>query len=110
MSDWKQLDGHLGTPRGFRAAAVAAGIKRAAADGGQARPLDLCLIFSDAPQTTAAGVFTTNLAAAAPVILSRRHLEQSRGRARAVVANSGNANACTGAAGLRVARQTASQA
>ena len=101
MRHWEPIDGNLGAPRGFRAAAVAAGIKKAAG------ALDLGMIFSDAFETTAAGVFTTNLVVAAPVILSRRHLKESHGRCRAVLVNSGNANACTGQAGLRVAEGTA---
>lgn len=104
MTSWKPIDGNLATPRGFRAAAVRAGIKKAAAKGEP--PLDLALIASDAAETTAAGVFTTNAVAAAPVILSRQHLAQSRGRVRAIVVNSGNANACTGRQGLRTARET----
>jgi len=104
MSQWKPVDGNLATPRGFRAAAVRAGIKKPAADG--ERPLDLALIVSDSTETTAAGVFTTNVVAAAPVILSRQHLAQNRGHARAVVVNSGNANACTGRPGLRTAQET----
>ena len=100
-SGWEPVEGSLATPRGFRAASVASGIKKATG------ALDLALIFSELPQTTAAGVFTTNLAAAAPVVLSRRSLQESRGQARAVVINSGNANACTGAEGLSVAEQTA---
>ena len=83
--------------KGFKAAAVAAGIKKA---GG----LDLALIFSER-EATAAGVFTTNNVQAAPVILSREHV--GRGRARAIIANAGNANACTGQAGVLVARKTA---
>ena len=101
MRSWEKIEGHLATPRGFRAAAVAAGIKKAAG------ALDLALIVSDGADTSAAGVFTTNQAAAAPVAVSRRHLEASRGRARAVVVNSGNANACTGQAGRKAAEQTA---
>ena len=100
-SGWEPVEGSLATPRGFRAASVASGIKKATG------ALDLALIFSELPQTTATGVFTTNLAAAAPVVLSRRSLQESRGQARAVVINSGNANACTGAEGLSVAEQTA---
>jgi glutamate N-acetyltransferase/amino-acid N-acetyltransferase len=83
-------------PLGFRAAAVAAGIKP--------DRLDLALLVADAP-CTAAGVFTTNLAKAAPVLVSREHL--AGGRARAVVVNAGCANAGTGAAGLADARETA---
>src|SRR6476659_4992928 len=87
------------TPRGFRAAGVAAGIK---ANNG----LDLALIVSDTP-AQAAAVFTTNLAVAAPVIVSREHLSRSGGVARAIVVNSGCANACTGAEGMQVARDMA---
>ncbi len=101
MPDWEPIDGSLATPSGFRAAAVAAGIKK------QEGALDLALIVSDALETTGAGVFTTNLAAAAPVALCRKNLQSSGGRVRAIVANAGNANACTGRAGLRVAQATA---
>ena len=87
------------TPRGYRAAGVAAGIK---ANKG----LDLALIVSDTP-AQAAAVFTTNLAVAAPVIVSREHLVRSGGVARAIIVNSGCANACTGAEGMQVARDMA---
>jgi glutamate N-acetyltransferase/amino-acid N-acetyltransferase len=83
-------------PLGFRAAAVASGIKP--------DRLDLALLVADAP-CTAAGVFTSNLAQAAPVLVSREHLRG--GRARAVIVNSGCANAGTGEGGLRDARETA---
>lgn len=84
---------------GFRFAGCAAGIKKA---GG----LDLGLIVADQP-VVAAGVFTRNLVRAAPVDVSieRLHL----GRARAILANSGNANACTGAEGM-AATLTSTQA
>lgn len=85
------------TVNGFKAAAVAAGLKK---NGG----LDLALIFSE-KEATAAGVFTTNKVKAAPVILSREFLQ--KGKARAIIANAGNANACTGIAGLENARKTA---
>ena len=84
------VDGGITAPAGFAAAGVACGIKRAG--------LDLALLVSDRP-ATAAGLFTTNRAAAAPVVLSRAHLESTHGVARAVVTNSGCANACTGPAG-----------
>ena len=100
-SNWESIDGDLATPLGFRAAAVAAGIKKTR------EALDLALIFSDSPATTAAGVFTTNRVAAAPVSLSRQNLVESRGRCRAIVVNSGNANACTGTAGMQTAEETA---
>ncbi|MBN2123995.1 MAG: bifunctional glutamate N-acetyltransferase/amino-acid acetyltransferase ArgJ [Deltaproteobacteria bacterium] len=83
--------------QGFRAGAVAAGI-------GKKDRLDLGLIFSER-EASAAGVFTRNKVKAAPVILSRENLQA--GRARAIIANSGNANACTGEAGLSCARGTA---
>jgi len=83
-------------PLGFRAAAGAAGIK-------PGRP-DLALVVAD-ELANAAGVFTTNLAQAAPVIVSRQHL--ASGRARAIVANAGCANAGTGEPGLADARETA---
>jgi glutamate N-acetyltransferase/amino-acid N-acetyltransferase len=86
---------------GFRAAGVSAGIK--------ARGLDLALIVSDRP-AAAAAVFTTNLAQAAPVLVSKDHLARSGGVARAIVVNSGCANACTGEEGLRAARDMAAAA
>jgi glutamate N-acetyltransferase/amino-acid N-acetyltransferase len=76
---------------GLRAAGVRAGIK---ASGNP----DVALLVADAP-VACAGIFTQNLYAAAPVLLSRQHLAASGGRVRAVVVNSGNANACTGARG-----------
>jgi glutamate N-acetyltransferase/amino-acid N-acetyltransferase len=82
---------------GFKGSAVAAGLKK------NGEP-DLALIFSE-KEAVAAGVFTTNRVQAAPVILSRENLKN--GRVRAVVVNSGNANACTGDAGLKNARLTA---
>jgi glutamate N-acetyltransferase/amino-acid N-acetyltransferase len=83
---------------GFVAAGVAAGIKA----GG--RP-DLALVATaDGRAVTAAGVFTANKMTAAPVVVSRDHLAATGGRAAAVICNSGNANAATGARGLADAR------
>jgi glutamate N-acetyltransferase/amino-acid N-acetyltransferase len=95
------IDGGITAPTGFRAAGVACGIK---ASG----KLDLGLIVSDTV-ANAAAVFTTNKAVAAPVILSREHLAASHGRARALVVNSGCANACTGDAGMQVAQLMAAE-
>ncbi len=81
-------------PQGFRAAGVACGIK--------AKGLDLAIVVSDGP-AAAAGVFTTNRAVAAPILVSRRQLAAG-GRAQAIVVNSGCANACTGADGLEHAQ------
>ena len=101
MQKWEVVEGNLASVRGFRGAAVAAGIKK------RGDELDLALLVCDAPATTTAGLFTTNLAAAAPVLLSRQNLVESRGRCRALVVNSGNANACTGREGLHTARESA---
>lgn len=85
-------------PQGFRGAGIAAGIKRSG-------KRDLMLVVSDRP-CACAGVFTTNQVKAAPVKLDQAIVR--RGRARAIIANSGNANACTGAQGLRDATAMAS--
>jgi len=89
------------TPHGYRASGSSAGIK---ANNG----LDLALLVSDIP-ATAAAVFTTNRAQAAPILVSREHLSASGGVARAIVVNSGCANACTGDEGLRAARDMAAE-
>lgn len=97
----EMLSGGVTLPWGFRAAGVEAGIK--------AKGLDLALLVSDRP-ATAAAVFTTNLAQAAPVLVSRDHLARTGGQARAIVVNSGCANACTGDAGVEVAHGMAAAA
>ncbi len=85
-------------PAGFRASGVAGGIKPAGS-------LDMALVCTDdAKPVSAAAVFTSNLAAAAPVTVSREHLLASAGRAAGVVLTSGNANAATGRAGIEAAR------
>lgn len=91
------IPGGVTAPAGFRAAGLHCGIK---ASGKK----DLALLVSDTP-ATAAAVFTTNMAQAAPVLVSQEHLAASGGRARAVVTNSGCANACTGPQGLADARE-----
>jgi glutamate N-acetyltransferase/amino-acid N-acetyltransferase len=78
---------------GYSVGAAAAGVR----DGNPSR-LDVALIVSDRP-CLAGGVFTTNQVIAAPCLVTRRHLE--RGPVRAIVVNSGNANACTGEQGER---------
>jgi glutamate N-acetyltransferase / amino-acid N-acetyltransferase len=85
------------TCKGFKAAGVAAGLKK---HGGK----DLGLIFSEVPATVA-GVFTKNLIQAAPVVLDRERI--ASGLCQAVVVNSGNANCCTGEQGLAAAKATA---
>src|SRR5438270_141544 len=85
--------------RGFKTCAVSAGIKAGGA-------LDLGLIYSDVP-AIAAAVFTQNTFMAAPLIVSKRHLQETHHRARALLVNSGNANAATGEVGIQAARQCA---
>jgi glutamate N-acetyltransferase / amino-acid N-acetyltransferase len=85
-------------PAGFRAAGIAAGIK---ASGKR----DLALVFNEGPDYAAAGVFTRNQVKAAPVLWTRQVL--TTGRLRAVILNSGGANACTGPAGFQDTHATA---
>jgi len=89
MNGFKQIDGGVTAPKGFRASGVHAGIKAA-------KP-DMALVVSDMPAAVA-GTFTTNKVQAAPVVLCRQRL--AGGTARAVVFNSGCANACTGEPGM----------
>jgi glutamate N-acetyltransferase / amino-acid N-acetyltransferase len=100
------LPGGVTAPAGFRAAGVSCGIKTS----GKA---DLAVLISDTTASCAA-VFTTSKAPAAPVAVSRDHLRRSGGRARAIVVNSGCANACTGLEGMldatAMARETAAAA
>jgi glutamate N-acetyltransferase / amino-acid N-acetyltransferase len=85
-------------PSGFRAAGVAAGLK----ESGQP---DVAVVLNDGPSRAAAAVFTANRVQAAPVLWTRQVV--SGGRVRAVVLNSGGANACTGAAGFQDTHATA---
>ncbi len=90
----KVIDGGVTVALGFTAAGVQCGIK--------VGKKDLCLVVSECP-ATAAGMFTTNQVAAAPVIFDKEQLNKSR-HFSAIVANSGIANACTGERGLRDCR------
>ena len=87
-------------PKGFKAAGVKAGIKKSG-------NLDLALIYTE-KEAAVAGVFTQNAVAAAPVIVSREVVKG--GKAHAIVANAGCANACTGETGLANARKMAALA
>jgi glutamate N-acetyltransferase/amino-acid N-acetyltransferase len=98
INAFAHLDGGVTAPQGFSACGVSAGLKPSGAS-------DLALVVADAT-SPAAAVFTTNKVAAAPVLVSRRHIA-AHGEARAVVINAGNANACTGAQGERDAQATA---
>lgn len=84
------------TVKGFLFSTVEAAIKKAGRK-------DLALIFSEVP-ATAAAVFTTSSVKAAPVLVSREHI--ASGTAQALIVNSGNANACTGEPGMKVAQET----
>lgn len=99
MRSLRAIAGGITAPAGFRAAGLGCGIK---ASG---KP-DLALVVSDFA-AHAAGVFTLSLAKAAPVLVSQSHLEASSGQVRAIVTNSGCANACTGPQGLADAREMA---
>ena len=95
--------GSVTAPQGFRAAGVFCDIKRLGTGKGsnKGQKRDLALIVSDAPAAVA-GLFTTNQICAAPVKVCVERVP--RGVAQAIVVNSGNANACTGAQGLRDAQ------
>lgn len=95
--DVVEVEGGVTAPAGFRAAAVACGVKQ--------EGLDVALLVSDAA-ATCAGMFTQNTVQAAPVLYSKQVVEAGQA-VRAVVVNSGNANACTGARGLADAEHMA---
>ena len=99
MSKPRPIEGGVTAPSGFRASGLHCGIK---ASG---KP-DLSLIISDTP-ASAAGMFTVNLAKAAPLYLCQDHLAATRGKAVAIVTNSGCANACTGPQGMTDAKEMA---
>jgi glutamate N-acetyltransferase/amino-acid N-acetyltransferase len=94
----KQLESGVCAAQGFRAAGICSGIKTSS------HKRDLALIYSEKP-CVASAVFTTNRVKAASVLVSQEHI--AHGAVRAVIANSGNANACTGEIGLASARRMA---
>lgn len=99
LAELKRIAGGITAPQGFKAAGTHCGIK--------AEKKDLALIVSDTP-ATAGGMFTTNAVKAAPVVVSQEKIQS--GAAQAIIVNSGNANACTGAPGLADAREMAALA
>jgi glutamate N-acetyltransferase/amino-acid N-acetyltransferase len=103
---FKAIEGSVTAPLGFRASGVFCDIKRLGTGKGsnKGQKRDVALIVSDVPATVA-GTFTTNQVCAAPVKLCVKRVKN--GSARAVVINSGNANACTGSQGLRDAEAMA---
>ena len=99
MTTVTPMSGGITTPAGFRAAGIACGIK---ASGRK----DLAIVTADRP-VPAAGLFTTNRAKAAPVLLSQEQLGTTGGLAQGIVTNSGCANACTGSQGAADALEMA---
>lgn len=105
-SKFKLVGGAVVAPKGFKAAGVFCDIKRLGTGKGsdKGNKRDLALIVSEGPATVA-GMFTTNQICAAPVKVCIERVK--RGKAQAIVVNSGNANACTGRQGLADAREMA---
>ena len=93
----KEIPAGITAPKGFFASGIYAGIKRT-------NKLDLAIIYSER-DATVAGTFTRNKVKAPPVILTEKQIRN--GRARAVIVNSGNANACTGSQGMKDANEMA---
>jgi glutamate N-acetyltransferase/amino-acid N-acetyltransferase len=100
----KIVEGSIVAPQGFLASGVFCDIKRLGTGKGsqKGKKRDLALIVSEVPATVA-GMFTTNQVCAAPVKLCVERVK--KGRAQAIVVNSGNANACTGKQGIKDARE-----
>lgn len=97
----KIIDNSICAAKGFKAAGVYAGVRK------NPHKLDVALIYSEVP-AVAAGVFTLNLVKAAPVVLTQEYIKS--GLLQAVAVNSGNANACTGQAGMEHAKLMAETA
>ena len=95
------VSGGVTAADGYKASAVACGLKPSG--------LDLAMIVSD-QLASAAGIFTTNRAVAAPVVISKNQLSLSNGKARAIVVNSKCANACTGDDGIKAAKAMVKEA
>src|SRR3954463_2021824 len=98
------VDGSIVAPLGFRASGVFCDIKRLGTGKGsnKGKKRDLGLIVSETPASVA-GMFTTNQVCAAPVKVCVERVK--KGKARAIVVNSGNANACTGKQGMSDAKK-----
>lgn len=95
---WQEIQGEILAPKGFKAAGIGGGFKK--------HGEDLALIVSD-KEAYCSALFTTNTVKAAPVLTSQSNLKKSQNKIRAIVANAGCANACTGKKGLEVASATA---
>lgn len=101
---FKVIEGSIVAPQGFLASGVFCDIKRLGTGKGsqKGKKRDLALIVSEVPATVA-GMFTTNQVCAAPVKVCVERVK--KGKAQAIVVNSGNANACTGKQGMKDARE-----
>lgn len=97
---FSEISGGITSPHGFVAGSAFCGIK-----AGNKKRHDMALIFSEEQSTVAAATFTTNKVKAAPVRVSAAHIKAPR--VRAIIANAGNANACTGLAGIQHAKRMA---
>jgi glutamate N-acetyltransferase/amino-acid N-acetyltransferase len=97
----KEISGGICAPKGFKACGISCGIKV------NSQKKDLALIYSEKP-CDAAAMFTTNKVKAACVLVTQQNTED--GKLQAIIANSGNANACTGTEGLNAAKRMASLA
>ena len=94
---WQEIQGEVPAPKGFKASGIASGLKK--------HGEDLALIISDR-EAHCTALFTTNVVKAAPVLVSQAHLKRAQNKIRAIIANSGGANACTGKKGMEVADAT----
>lgn len=99
---YKMIEGGVTAPKGFKAAAAYVGIKSKKSE----KP-DMAILLSET-KTSCAAVFTTNKFAAAPVVIGRERLKEAR--LRAIVINSGNANAATGAEGIKKSEMVSDEA
>lgn len=92
----KQIDGGVCAAKGFKASGLYCGIKHGLPDGNEStidKKNDIAMIFADV-ECNAAGVYTSNKVKGAPVVITKKNLAKSGGKARAVIVNSGNANTC----------------
>lgn len=98
MENFRVIEGGVCAAKGYKASGVYCGIKKSAVPDGNESPVsnvknDIAMVVSDV-MCSAAGVYTSNKVKGAPVIVTKNNLEKSGGKAKAVIANSGNANTC----------------
>lgn len=96
MENFETINGGICAAKGFKASGLYCGIKYGLPDGNESaidKKNDIAMIFADV-ECNAAGVYTSNKVKGAPVVVTKKNLEKSGGKARAVIVNSGNANTC----------------